>query len=71
MDLFQLFLNPNALLVPTDINAKELIDGRLTEPQVALLEELDNSKMFDDLISDIRSDPSTWTDFMDHPTAEI
>jgi hypothetical protein len=29
MELFDIFLNPNALLVPDKINAKDLLDGRL------------------------------------------
>lgn len=70
MELFHIFLNPKALTEPDNINSKDLIDGRLNDKQVALLEELDNSKMFEGLIDSIKSDPVTWNDFMDMPTAE-
>lgn len=70
MELFHIFLNPKALTEPDSISSKDLIDGRLNDKQVALLEELDNSKMFEGLIDSIKSDPSVWNDFMDMPSAE-
>ena len=38
--------------------------------QVALLEELNESGLFNGLVDDIMGDPTKWTEFLEHNTAE-
>jgi len=70
-EIFALFLNPTALNDPKEINKENLLNGRfLNNRQCAMIEELDNSGAFNNLVSSMSDDPEPWIRFMEHLTPE-
>lgn len=47
-----------------------LLEGKLTSNQLAIVEDLDGMFEYSGLVSAIESDESRWLSFLDNPTAE-
>jgi hypothetical protein len=46
------------------------LEGKLSNNQLAIIEELDSMFEYSGLVSSIESDESRWLSFLDNPTAE-
>jgi hypothetical protein len=47
-----------------------LLEGKLSSNQLALIEDLDGMSEYSGLVSSLESDSSRWLSFLDNPTAE-
>jgi hypothetical protein len=59
---------------PTVLESKlspRLLEGRLTTSQLAALEAIAAAPEFAGLLASIETEVTSWTDFLDHPTAEL
>jgi len=70
-EIFNVFLNPTPRIDPQELSKENLLNGRfLSNRQVAMIEELDRSGIFNNIVSSMSDDPEPWIKFMEHQTPE-